>query len=314
MNQDIICNEIDNAIKCLTNLKNLIRTDVKIEVQSTEPIAAIVEPVQVQSTEPAVQVADSDFENLKKALYSDKWPNAVNPNLICDSTSDADKKERGIGILELVIEEPIKTGKFLDFGCGEGHCAAAAVEILGCSSSVGYDTKKFNWPTVANTTFTTSYEEITQLGHYNAILMFDVLDHASGETPAELLKKAADVLAPDGCIYMRCHPWMSRHATHLYHKINKAYAHLVFTEDELRQLSDYVPENNIKAAYPVVTYEKIIKESGLKIKTQRNITEKVDNFFKVPKLAERIMLNTGHKSYPEFQMGLQFIDYVLVKE
>jgi 2-polyprenyl-3-methyl-5-hydroxy-6-metoxy-1,4-benzoquinol methylase len=301
MDQIAISNKIDEVIKQLTDLKNSIN-EPKVATLST-PAA------MPQATEDT----DDSFESLKTILYSDKWPVAVNPNLICDLNSEEDKKERGIGILELVIEDDIKGKKFLDFGCGEGHCAASAVEILGCSFSVGYDTKQFNWPEVQNTKFTTTYDDVVAAGPYDAILLFDVIDHADGESPESILNKVRNVLAPDGKIYIRCHPWMSRHATHLYHKINKAYAHLVFTEDELNQLSDHVADPNIKITHPFANYGDLFK--NLKIITRREITENVDPFFKIPKIANRIIKNTEkHKTFPEFQMGLSFIDYVLTNQ
>lgn len=325
--REIICNQINKAIKSLIDLKNSIMAgnlDIAEPPKSNEP-AIKAQPVQeavvAQVAEPVVE-SSNDFESLKKALYSDKWPNAVNPSLICDSSSESDKKERGVGILELVIEESVKDGKFLDFGCGEGHCVASAVEILDCALAVGYDVKKQgNWISTDKTKFSTSYDEVKQMGPYDAILIFDVLDHVSGEEPESMLKKAADLLAPNGRIYMRCHPWMSRHGTHLYHKLNKAYAHLVFTDEELSQLSDHVPESNIKVTHPLATYSNIFKSAELKVLSDRKINEKVDPFFKVPKIAERIMKNTNKackkfpefKDFPEFQMGIQFIDYVLTK-
>ena len=314
---ETICNQIDAVIKSLTDLKNLI-TENNLKTEDKPVVTAQSVPEIV--AEPAVEV--NDFESLKKALYSDKWPHAVNPSLICDSESESDKKERGIGILELVIEEPVKDGKFLDFGCGEGHCASEAVSILGCALSVGYDVKEQgNWVSTNNTKFSTSYDEVKKMGPYDAILVFDVIDHVFGESPESMMKKLSELLAPDGRIYMRCHPWMSRHGTHLYHKLNKAYAHLVFTDYELSQLSNHVPEVNIKVTHPLATYSKFFKESELKVLSDRKITEKVDPFFKVPKIAERIMKNTKKackkfpefKDFPEFQMGIQFVDYVLTK-
>ena len=294
-----ICNKIDQTIKSLTELKALF--------------SAQAEPTLVAQAEPTENL--SQFEELKKALFSDKWPVAVNPNLICDPNSSEDKKERGIGILELIIEDQLtKESKFLDFGCGEGHCVTSAVETLGCGLSVGYDVKAHDWPiSTDNTIFATSYEQAAALGPYNAILMFDVIDHPVGETPEQILKKAADLLTPDGKIYLRCHPWISRHGTHLYHKLNKAYAHLVFTDKELKLLSDYESEPNAKIVTPINSYGEIFKTAGLVISSQRNITESVDSFFKIPKIAERIIANTGFQRFPEFQMGLQFIDYVLTK-
>jgi hypothetical protein len=46
---------------------------------------------------------------------------------------------------------------------------------------------------------------------------------------------------------------------------------------------------------------------------RREITSKVDPFFKIPKIAERIMETVKAKQFPEFQLGMDFIDYVLEK-
>ena len=302
MDKTAICNKIDETIKSLIEIKN--------------SITGITEQVTASAVSAPITSDDyyGDFESLKKALLSDKWPNAVNPSLICDTNSESDKKERGTGIIELLIEDPLtKDQKFLDYGCGEGHCVSSAPDILGCGIAVGYDIKKYNWPIIPNTKFTNSIDDVALLGPYDAILMFDVLDHVENESPTDLLKKAMSLLAPKGKIYLRTHPWMSRHGTHLYQKLNKAYTHLVFTDEELKQLSDHVPDANIKTTTPINTYKKIFDDCGAKISSERKITEKVEPFFKIPKISERIMQNTKHDKFPEFQMGLQFVDYVLTK-
>lgn len=295
MDQSFIINKIDEAIKSLNEVKELVKKQT--------------------STPETPNVELETFENLKKVLLSDKWPNAVNPALICNPDSDVDKQERGSGVIELLIEDTFdKMEKFLDFGCGEGHCAVAAAKILDCKSVVGYDSQNFNWPSLEHVKFTNSFEEVSQLGPYNAILLFDVLDHINNnEGAVEVLKKAASVLVPQGNIYIRVHPWISRHGTHLYHKLNKAFAHLVFTEEELKQLTDYNPEPNIKVIYPLKTYSDFFKDAGLKIVYDRKTTQEVEAFFKAPKISERIIKNTGMNAFPEFQMSLGFIDYVLTK-
>ncbi|MEI8270382.1 MAG: methyltransferase domain-containing protein [bacterium] len=303
MDKIFISKKIDEVIKTLIELKNSINYDS----DSTEKIISNFKLITSEQ--------HGDFEDLKELLLSDKWPAAVNPNLICDPSSEIDKKERGIGIVELLVEDFLSSDdNFLDYGCGEGHCAAAALSALGCKLSVGYDIKKFNWTITDNTTFTSSYEEVKSLGPYKAILIFDVLDHSVEDTPVELLTKAANLLDTDGKIYLRCHPWISRHGTHLYHFLNKAYAHLVFTDEELTKLSDHISESNLNVSFPLKTYEEMFEDSNLKIINERKIIEKVEPFFKIPKINERIIRNTKHKQFPEFQMGLSFIDYVLRKK
>lgn len=258
-----------------------------------------------------------DFEKLKTALESDRWPEAVNKNLVCDPESESDKIERGRGVVDLMIEDALPNLRFLDFGCGEGHSALYVAEERA-ALSVGYDIKASDqWaklPKLENLLLTADFEEVQRRGPYNAILLFDVIDHATHETPQDILKKAASLLADRGRVYLRAHPWTSRHATHLYHDLNKAYIHLIFKEEELDSLvKPRFREHNIGVKYPLMTYAGYFKAAGLKEVNRREIKEAVEPFFKIPKIAERIMKNTEFNQYPEFQMSLQFIDYVLEK-
>ena len=48
-----------------------------------------------------------------------------------------------------------------------------------------------------------------------------------------LLNQVKSVCGPQTKIFTRCHSWMSRHGSHIYKQLNKAWVHLFFTEDEL---------------------------------------------------------------------------------
>lgn len=296
---------IDLVIQGLTKMKEaMLAQDESPEVK---PLAAAPVKEDYES-----------FESLKKALESDKWPEAVNKNLVCDPDSEIDKVERGRGIIELMIEEELPNLKFLDYGCGEGY-SALYVASEKAKMSVGYDIKRYDtWTKHAkseNLLFTDTFEEALAKGPYDVVLLFDVLDHLKLLQPTDVLKQAASVLSPTGKIYMRTHPWTSRHATHLYHDFNKAYVHLVFTESELEKLpTSKHKDDNIGVKYPLKTYSDFIKAAGLKEVSRREIKEAVEPFFKIPKIAQRIMSNLEFRQYPEWQMSLQFIDYVLEKE
>lgn len=272
-------------------------------------------PIQVQSVSDPEEL--DSFEKIRKGLESDRWPAAVNPNFVCDPNSKLDKIERGRGIIESTIDEDLKGKKLLDIGCGEGHVVLHAIEKQ-CSIAVGYDIKDHNWDQMPKTDailFTTDFEAVKASAPYDVIILFDVIDHIKGIEPIELLKKAKEVLADNGKIYVRFHPFTSRHATHLYHDLNKAYVHLVFTEEELKTLipeSKYA-EPSLGVIYPINTYTHFITEAGLKIVSKRETKETVEPFFKIPKIAKRIMERTKSNKFPEFQLGLQFIDMILSK-
>jgi 2-polyprenyl-3-methyl-5-hydroxy-6-metoxy-1,4-benzoquinol methylase len=306
---------LDQMIQLMVTMKQSLQEDAKPEPPKPQPAPQPKPKPQVQ----AQSLEYDSFDQLKDALNSDKWPEAVNPNLICDPASDTDKLERGRGIIELMIEEDLKGLKFLDYGCGEGHTPFLATEY-STEMSVGYDPKRQDqwtkFEAKPNFLLTDNFEEIQQHAPYDIIVLFDVIDHVKAESPEALLGKVKSLLKDDGKVYMRCHPLTSRHATHLYHELNKAFVHLVFTPEEIQQLvpnAKYV-EESIGVKYPLRTYHGYLDAVGLNSVNRRDITEKVEPFFKIPKIAERIIQQGNFSEFPEFQMSLQFVDFVLKKK
>ena len=112
---------------------------------------------------------------------------------------------------------------------------------------------------------------------------------------------------------MRCHPFTSRHATHLYHDLNKAFAHLVFTEEEMAELlpDNCKQERNAGVIAPIIHYKEHIEKAGLFIVQRRDITQALEKFFHAPQIVEKIKKITKSDSFPQQQMTVQFLDYVL---
>jgi len=299
-----INDSIESIIKNLYEFKKLL-----IESNSGDEVA----PDKIGQI---VQQELEDFDSLRKALESEKWPEAVNVNLICDPTNEQDKLERGRGVIDLMIEFDIKDKKLLDFGCGEGHLPFVAASDYESTMAVGYDClKNDKWSNFQkeNLMYSDDWNDVLKNGPYDVIVIFDVIDHAKNENAVSILNKAREALKYDGRIYMRCHPYISRHGTHLYHHLNKSYAHLVFTKEELTKIvpDQRFVEDNINVIFPLITYKEFITKSNLEVESMREIRSNVDSFFKIPKIAERIIKNNSLTSFPEFQMGIDFVDYVL---
>lgn len=268
----------------------------------------------------------SDAITLKSLLASDNWPQAIDSHLICEQDSEVDKISRAEGILELIIEKDLKDKKFLDFGCGEGHVSYKSL-IQEPVISVGYDIEKFkSWDKFGTKNekllFTTDLSVVENQSPYDIILIYDVIDHMKKEKAIELLKTVKNLLDKDGTIYLRVHPFCSRHATHLYHKINKAFVHLVFNHQELIEMG-YDSPDTAEIMYPIAQYTEIIKESGLYISHNNILREKVEPFFKkTPIIKERIRMNYKNSTdkniksggFPEFQCEQQFLDFVIKKK
>ena len=257
---------------------------------------------------------NSDFEKLKNLLDSEDWPEAVLEFQIADDTSEEDKTDRAEGIVDILIEESLENKKFLDFGCGEGHAAKYASE--DSSISVGYDIEKqgsLEWENDEKFLLTTDFEKVKAKGPFDVILIYDVLDHA--KNPVEVLNQAKSVLANNGTIFLRCHPWSSRHGGHAYRKINKAFVHLVFSEEELKNLGIDNGHNN-KVLFPIATYARYFKEAGLSVKHPDIEEQEVEPFFKNNELVRKRILtafdrDNWEQGCPSFQMSQCFLDYVI---
>lgn len=261
-----------------------------------------------------IQSVDPDFETLKRELFSDRWPPAVPSELLCNAASEQDKADRASNILSMFVPHSTQNMKFLDFGCGEGHVAKEAA-IRKTSLSVGFDINKqgvMAWEEKNdNLLLTTDFNKVKELGPYDIILMYDVLDHC--DKPVDALKQVRELFRPETTAYVRCHPWCSRHGGHLYNnKLNKAWVQLVFTEEEMSEMNHPLPELQ-KILFPIKTYKNWFQKAELKPTDEPQIKRcGIEPFFKNnPVVADRIKKRFDTKDFPEFQMSQEFLDFTL---
>lgn len=231
-----------------------------------------------------------------------EWPVAIDSAFISEDT-ETDKRMRASGILEMLPDE-WRDGKFLDFGCGEGHLASQAATV---TKSYGYDIKK-TW--VDNENCSINWKEIKSNGPYDFILMFDVFDHIEGDLN-NTIARLKDVLSPDGLIWARCHPWSSRHGGHVYNVSNKAYAHLAFSQEDLIK---YGAESDcvLKEHDPLSFYWQKFKDFNV---SKETITlQSLENYFLQPSVYNRITDFWSEKKYikgrssPPFSCGKTLTD------
>lgn len=275
-----------------------------------DTIYATDNPVKHNLPDPAHwQVFDAYRKMNVPDINNPAWPEAIDPALICPPDSEPDKKLRAANIIQM-IQEPLQGKKFLDFGCGEGHITRRARE-LGADAT-GYDIVNQRWNRSDNF-LTTDLNVVNKTALFDIILLYDVLDHVVNQTPEEVLTIVGNILNPDGAIYVRCHPWCSRHGTHLFRTLNKAYAHIVMSEDEL---AGHTGLPTHKVLYPVKTYNRWFKSSNLFVASHRPWHEPVpafftDNLF----VADRIIshYHDNNNVFPRHQLQQQFHDYVLKK-
>lgn len=230
-----------------------------------------------------------------------KWPKAVESYLICNESDEAQKEERGRNIVELFLRNKLQNKKFLDFGCGEGHTILPASTTA--LTAVGYDIKK-QWAE-ENPRFFTDFEEVKKLGKFDVILLYDVLDHTANMS--DCLSQVKELCHSSTIVHVLTHPWCGRHGGHLYQQFNYAFAHVVFTDEELAELGVKNDDSILKIVNPIAKYKEAIVAAGFKLKHHEVIKEPVEKFFRDKMLAERIIssfkkINIKFNDFPEFQL------------
>lgn len=270
-----------------------------------------------------------DFEKskLRALVRSDKWPVAVHPGLLIDNENEDDKFGRAESILEQTISTNLAGRKFLDFGCGEGHVAKKASEQQ-VEMSIGYDIDETGWHRFhSNDRFllTNDFQEVRRYGPYDAILLWDVLDHImEPEDPHEVLESLNGILSDSGRVYVRCHPWCSKHGTHAYKDLNKAYVHYFFSEEELASMGVRTLPTR-KIIHPITTYDDWFRKSGFKkIEAEAHVVrDSVEPLFQTEDILCSVIkghwkdsyeerLSSG-RTFPSHQLEICFLDFILVK-
>lgn len=309
----------------LKNLPEYIRAlnHILMFLKKLQDRNVVVQEVKPPSTQPDYL---EEFTYLKDMLKTEKWPHAVDPELIVSSDNDAEKMNRAEGCLEQLltsdldltklpedfdttefVSSKIKGVNFLDFGCGEGHVVRQAA-LMG-ATALGYDIQQ-QWDD-DNALLTTDFGLVEKNGPYDIIFVYDVIDHAK-EDGLELIQKIKSLKKPHGRIYIRFHPFVSRTGTHLYKTLNKAYAHLILTEEELIKLGHKGLEVK-KLINPLSEYRRWCQLVKLKVVSEKLIRQKVEPFFlTTPIITQRIKMNYPDEKIIVAGLEQQFVDFILV--
>lgn len=247
---------------------------------------------------------------LRKLLTQEIWPKAVSEDLICSEELEDDKLARAAEICKNIFKEDLEDAKILDFGCGEGHCSYLLATLSDSKFVMGYDKIKNKFESAENLKFSQSVQEVEKEGPYDVILMHDVIDHC--ENPEEIMSLVKKLKKENGKIFLRCHPWTSRHGSHLYKQKNKAYIHLIFSEDELYGMG-IVPDYVFKINNPLDFYKSIFIKNNFKVITENIVRQPFDLFFLTkPSILKRMRHNLGIEGkIPTDDLEIQFVDYLL---
>jgi len=249
---------------------------------------------------------EGELAALRDELGSDRWPSAVDQDMIC--STEEQFQERAKGILDIVVGEDLDNRTFLDFGCGAGHVAMLAQERG--ATTVGYDIEK-KWPSDLPL-FTCDFETVRKHGIFEIILLHDVLDHIEVVDPVTALQQVRTVMNRESRVYIRTHPWCSRHGGHVYEDLNKAFLHLVFDDVELTRICGSQAMHNVKVSRPLDTYRYWFKTAGLEIRSEIPIRKEVEPFFLEPSYANQRLRQKWDDPLQMVQdLEIEFVEYML---
>ena len=307
--------QIENFTKDLREIKSSLdelrqsrEAEYLWELQKLRTDMALMRNELAKRGLPDVEKYEIEFAQIKELAENEDWPMAVNPVEICNDDEKA--TIRAISILDLVIGERLENKKLLDYGCGEGHVVNQATK--SGAESLGYDinSEKFKFD---QDLFTNDFEQIKKKAPFDIVLLHDVLDHIQNIDPIEALMQVKSILSPEGRIYVRNHPWSSKHGGHLYEQINKAYLHLILDEVELTRMGGFTCQHNLCVILPEATYRHWFNEAGLKIVSEIPIKSEVPQFFKQPSLIREKLCKVwgGDEGATLANLEIDFIEYVV---
>jgi len=131
-----------------------------------------------------------------------------------------------------------------------------------------------------------------------------------------MLQNVRAVCSPKTKVYVRCHPWTSRHGGHLYLTINRAYAHILLSDETLAKIEC---EPVRKITRPLSTYDKIFNDSGFNINSVDKIIRPMEKLLVSADVAAAFEQRlsgetTANQQWQKHVLPIEFIDYVLTSE
>lgn len=260
-----------------------------------------------------------ELTELRLLARSDAWPVAVDEQNACDG-SEEEKLHRAAATVSSLVTDDIIDKSILDYGCDEGHLSYVLSNLYSAKKVVGFETGKARskFDSTSDLVFTDVWNMAAGLGPFDIIIANDVLDHGEPDKHLEAMKRAK---SQTGKIFVRCHPWCSRHGAHLQGQLNRAYLHLVFSEAELLGMG-LTTKPCLSLINPLESYRKLFKEHGLTVLRERVVRRDVDLFFtQTSRVLRRIkdkwqgssqeQYRTGAE-FPHEHMSIEFVNYVLI--
>lgn len=271
-----------------------------------QEVVSNLSPFNAESA--AEPVRDEPAPPVKFEPDWDEWPEAV-PQFLISETTPSGILKRARSVLNMCDFTDLSGKRFLDYGCGDGSMVREAKE-RGAAEAHGYDVVE-EWAPLRNMDglyFTSSFEKLNSA--YDAILLYDVLDHCVTLNPLQILEQVRSIIDKDGQVKVRCHPFTSKHANHVYRTFNKAYSHLFLTPEQLSE-HEPLPVLKMTGVNPLEEYKRWFQATGFEVVKENVLESPVDRACvkNVPRQELKSIVN--HENYLKI-LEIQFVDYTLI--
>lgn len=316
------CNSIRKYLGVIRRACDLI--EQQLDSQTTEAFDQILSQSEIPSkpkvnpneavklttvTPPDNSHIEARKKHVKDLMAIDCWPQAV-PSYSVGPVTESDQINRARAVLDFTIGNSIEGMRFLDYGCGDGYIASEA-SLRGCAEVVGFDlTPSECWGKFQGVQYTTKAQDLKK-HHYDLVFLYDVLDHA--HDPEALVSHIKELVKPTGFVYVRFHPWTSKHGSHLAKiGLNKSFIHLFLTYEELTELG-YQPIFTRMEKSPLEAYHYWFRDFEIQHKRIEKAKE-INPFFHVDAFKELLSTEQGIAldKIDDFLdlMRVDFVDFV----
>lgn len=212
------------------------------------------------------------------------WPIAIHDDFIC---RPGDELVKASSIMNLFVVDSVKNKDVLVLGDLKKELSSICIE---------QGVKSVN-------------EDVL----YDMIIAYDVFDYRSVPISIDGYKSK---LKDDGKMYVRFHPWCSRTGGRLHPDLNLAWAHLVFSPQELFDIFGFtVVKHVFPILKPVEEYDKIV--AAFKVIHKNIVREDIEDFFyKDSYIIKRICSHYDKFEgllLPSEYMSVLYVDYILQK-
>lgn len=271
-------------------------------VNNKDQLDKLIEAAQ-SFQNPIFSVSGQLKSNIDNLILSPLWPQETPKELIVTDERQATLRARSI-VHSYKLQQ---NKKFLDYGCGEGHVVIEASK-LGFEA-YGYDIKQ-SWDNPSHGILTTEKSIISANAPYSVIAAYDVLDHIMEQEQAiKAMRQIRAVSDNHTIIKVRCHPWTSRHGAHLYNSINKAFAHILLSEEELQK---HITEPVRRITRPLAEYQLIFEKAGLHVVSMERRLAPLEPLFKTQQMVDIFYHKLGgNREWQESVLPIIFVDYTL---